>query len=159
VLYDLAADVSSTLFEQEFPELIALKLTDSWIDSQALPPVGTSVVKMTVINQIMVEMVNVVARGEDGTQTTIYTPTPTPTLSLSATSSADTASTGTSSSGGNNTTQSPLLFFVALGFGVVFTNLWYAFNGDCPINLPFNTCVGSSSASSIASDTTLVTER
>lgn len=26
--------------------------------------------------------------------------------------------------GGNS--QSPLLFFVALGFGVVFTNLWYA---------------------------------
>jgi hypothetical protein len=113
---------------------------------------------MTIINQIMVEMVNVVARSVDDTQTT--TDTPTPTLSLSTTSSADTASsTGAGSSGGNNTTQSPLLFFVALGFGVVFTNLWYAFNGDCPINLPFNTCVGSSSASSIASDTTLVTER
>lgn len=28
--------------------------------------------------------------------------------------------------GGNNgPTSSPLLFFVALGFGVVFTNLWY----------------------------------
>lgn len=26
--------------------------------------------------------------------------------------------------GGNGATSSPLLFFVALGFGVVFTNLW-----------------------------------
>jgi hypothetical protein len=29
--------------------------------------------------------------------------------------------------GGNGPTSSPLLFFVALGFGVVFTNLWYDF--------------------------------
>ena len=28
------------------------------------------------------------------------------------------------STGGGAVTQSPLLFFVALGFGVVFTNLW-----------------------------------
>jgi hypothetical protein len=30
--------------------------------------------------------------------------------------------------GGNGPTSSPLLFFVALGFGVVFTNLWYFLN-------------------------------
>jgi hypothetical protein len=50
----------------------------------------------------------------------------------SSATSTDTAATATPTSGGNggggggNTTQSPLLFFVALGFGVVFTNLWYA---------------------------------
>lgn len=73
----------------------------------------------------MVEMVNVAARGVDGTQTT--TGTPTPSSVASTTSSTDPASsTAAGSSGSNNTTtQSPLLFFVALGFGVVFTNLWY----------------------------------
>ncbi|EME78980.1 uncharacterized protein MYCFIDRAFT_57896 [Pseudocercospora fijiensis CIRAD86] len=45
--------------------------------------------------------------------TTSATPTPSPTP------------TGNSNNGGNNgPTSSPLLFFVALGFGVVFTNLW-----------------------------------
>jgi hypothetical protein len=32
------------------------------------------------------------------------------------------------SNSGGGPTSSPLLFFVALGFGVVFTNLWY---GHC----------------------------
>jgi hypothetical protein len=73
----------------------------------------------------MVEMVNIVARG---TQTTS---TPTPATVSSATSSTDSASASPSSSTGNSTTQSPLLFFVALGFGVVFTNLWYALLRDC----------------------------
>ncbi|QIW95446.1 hypothetical protein AMS68_000964 [Peltaster fructicola] len=41
----------------------------------------------------------------------------------SATSSSATASS-TSSSSNSGPTSSPLLFFVALGFGVVFTNLW-----------------------------------
>jgi hypothetical protein len=36
-----------------------------------------------------------------------------------------TASTGGGGGGGGGPTSSPLLFFVALGFGVVFTNLWY----------------------------------
>ncbi|KXS96176.1 hypothetical protein AC578_2650 [Pseudocercospora eumusae] len=34
------------------------------------------------------------------------------------------ANTNTSTGGNNGPTSSPLLFFVALGFGVVFTNLW-----------------------------------
>jgi hypothetical protein len=38
---------------------------------------------------------------------------------------ADTATTPPPQDKGGNS-QSPLLFFVALGFGVVFTNLWYA---------------------------------
>ena len=62
------------------------------------------------VNQIVVEVLNVVARSD---------PTPTETTSISATTSAIPAS------GGSTTSQSPLLFFVALGFGVVFTNLWY----------------------------------
>ncbi len=88
---------------------------------------------MTVINRIMVEMVqmvNVVARDLGGTQTTT---TSTPTAIPSTTSSTDPAASSSAAAGntsGNTTTQSPLLFFVALGFGVVFTNLWYAFNRD-----------------------------
>ncbi|KAK4691121.1 hypothetical protein P7C71_g5813, partial [Lecanoromycetidae sp. Uapishka_2] len=43
--------------------------------------------------------------------------------SPTSTASAPT-STGTGGGGGGGPTSSPLLFFVALGFGVVFTNLW-----------------------------------
>ncbi|KAI1857142.1 hypothetical protein JX265_011343 [Neoarthrinium moseri] len=47
------------------------------------------------------------------------TPTPDPTTS------ANPGNTGNQNNNNNNTgTSSPLLFFVALGFGVVFTNLW-----------------------------------
>ncbi|KAJ9487031.1 hypothetical protein VN97_g6297 [Penicillium thymicola] len=50
-------------------------------------------------------------------------------MSSTPTSASSSAATTTASSGGegsdsNNPTSSPLLFFVALGFGVVFTNLW-----------------------------------
>ncbi len=141
-LYDPAADVSPrTLLAQDFPEHFAVRLTDSCVDSHLWPPIGRTVVKMTVINHIMVEMVNVLARSVDATQTLTSTPTPTPTPSsmASTASSVDPAAStaaGSSSNPGNTTTQSPLLFFVALGFGVVFTNLWYAFNGHCPPTLP-----------------------
>lgn len=40
------------------------------------------------------------------------------------TSSAPTQSSSPSSGSNSGPTSSPLLFFVALGFGVVFTNLW-----------------------------------
>lgn len=49
-------------------------------------------------------------------------------MSPSTTAAASAAATTTGSSGdsgGSGATSSPLLFFVALGFGVVFTNLWY----------------------------------
>ncbi|KAI9834805.1 MAG: hypothetical protein M1819_002891 [Sarea resinae] len=49
-------------------------------------------------------------------------PSPSSTASPSATSSAPTQTS--TSSGHHGSTNSPLLFFVALGFGVVFTNLW-----------------------------------
>jgi hypothetical protein len=45
------------------------------------------------------------------------------TTTSSAAASSTAANHNNSSSG---PTSSPLLFFVALGFGVVFTNLWYA---------------------------------
>lgn len=48
--------------------------------------------------------------------------------SASATSSAPTSTGSTSPSGGPS---SPLLFFVALGFGVVFTNLWSVSLSSC----------------------------
>ncbi|OQD60132.1 hypothetical protein PENPOL_c027G00022 [Penicillium polonicum] len=44
--------------------------------------------------------------------------------SASSSAATTTASSGGEGSGSNNPTSSPLLFFVALGFGVVFTNLW-----------------------------------
>jgi hypothetical protein len=79
-------------------------------------------------------------------------------LVMSSTTSSPPAATGSddgSNDGGSGPTSSPLLFFVALGFGVVFTNLWYVrlcylytmiqlVNGE----------KGSLSASSIASDIT-----
>ncbi|KEF54314.1 uncharacterized protein A1O9_09480 [Exophiala aquamarina CBS 119918] len=46
------------------------------------------------------------------------------TTSLISTTSATPAPTATNSGNSGNGPSSPLLFFVALGFGVVFTNLW-----------------------------------
>ncbi|KAH8813139.1 hypothetical protein F5884DRAFT_325558 [Xylogone sp. PMI_703] len=77
---------------------------------------------MAIINQVMVEVLNVAERGLElhprqvpttvapSASATTVTPTPSPTK--------------TNSGGGGGPTSSPLLFFVALGFGVVFTNLW-----------------------------------
>ncbi|KAJ5139120.1 uncharacterized protein N7515_003968 [Penicillium bovifimosum] len=48
---------------------------------------------------------------------------PTPT-SASGSAATTSPSSGGDTSGSSNATSSPLLFFVALGFGVVFTNLW-----------------------------------
>ncbi|KAJ8613732.1 hypothetical protein MRB53_036874 [Persea americana] len=42
----------------------------------------------------------------------------------SATSTSSAPSSTTTNTGGDGPTSKPLLFFVALGFGVVFTNLW-----------------------------------
>ncbi|KAM0163301.1 hypothetical protein ACHAQE_001882 [Botrytis cinerea] len=73
---------------------------------------------MALVNG-MVEVIKIVAR-----QTTIApsstAATSTPISSTSASATPSTASSNNSSS----PTSSPLLFFVALGFGVVFTNLW-----------------------------------
>ncbi|KAI5258631.1 hypothetical protein E4T42_00346 [Aureobasidium subglaciale] len=48
----------------------------------------------------------------------------TTTAPSAASLSSSPSPTNTGSSGGSGPTSSPLLFFVALGFGVVFTNLW-----------------------------------
>ncbi|KUI58703.1 hypothetical protein VP1G_05968 [Cytospora mali] len=57
--------------------------------------------------------------------TTSPDPTPASSLALSPTHAAvPTTTSSTTGSGGGNQGSSPLLFFVALGFGVVFTNLW-----------------------------------
>lgn len=87
---------------------------------------------MTVVNQLFVNVLHVAerqileARNLGGTQTTTIAADPTPTaMSASSTTPSPPAMTSTSSgSGGSGPTSSPLLFFVALGFGVVFTNLW-----------------------------------
>jgi hypothetical protein len=78
---------------------------------------------MTVVRQVLVQTLHLVERQLDhralgGTQsstTPIPTPTETPTSIPSPSNMANNNNSGTSS---------PLLFFVALGFGVVFTNLW-----------------------------------
>lgn len=81
---------------------------------------------MAVVNQVLLEVFGVVV-GRAASMEANDDPTPTssllPTTSTSPTPSATTiaASTG---GGVNGPTSSPLLFFVALGFGVIFTNLW-----------------------------------
>jgi hypothetical protein len=45
---------------------------------------------------------------------------------MSTTTSSAAAPATSTPTQSNGPTSSPLLFFVALGFGVVFTNLWYA---------------------------------
>ncbi|KAH7319284.1 hypothetical protein BKA65DRAFT_98506 [Rhexocercosporidium sp. MPI-PUGE-AT-0058] len=81
---------------------------------------------MAVLNQVLVEAFHVVGRELDqrnlnSRQTsTIASPTP---LSQ-ATTAAPTPTMSPTNNNSSGPTSSPLLFFVALGFGVVFTNLW-----------------------------------
>jgi hypothetical protein len=87
--------------------------------------------KMAILNQVMVEVFHVVERelqrrGLDGTQSSSPFPSPT-SSSMSSVSASPTTMSTQSNSPGTGPTSSPLLFFVALGFGVVFTNLWSAF--------------------------------
>ncbi|KAM5355471.1 hypothetical protein ACJ41O_002117 [Fusarium nematophilum] len=72
---------------------------------------------MAVINQLLTEVTHVVIRAaapEDASSTS------------TSQSSAQTSESSNDNNNGNsnNGSSSPLLFFVALGFGVVFTNLW-----------------------------------
>jgi hypothetical protein len=55
-----------------------------------------------------------------------------PTSTSSAVPTATPTDTGKNS---NTPGNSPLLFFVALGFGVVFTNLWYDFTAFTAVSL------------------------
>lgn len=91
---------------------------------------------MAAFNQVLTNGVHVVARAvvrqvtseSQVPPTTGVTSAPSSTPTLSATFTTSVASNtpsptppATDQNQGNN---SPLLFFVALGFGVVFTNLW-----------------------------------
>jgi hypothetical protein len=76
---------------------------------------------MKIIEQVMVEMVEIVARNLGNSETPTI---PAPTLLASTTDTSASPSPTVTQQAQSNTTQSPLLFFVALGFGVVFTNLW-----------------------------------
>lgn len=81
---------------------------------------------MAVMNLPVADLVNIVgrqlhARQEDMTATSSTSQSPGNTADT-ALSPSQTSMTGQQPTGGP--TSSPLLFFVALGFGVVFTNLW-----------------------------------
>ncbi|KAH9883676.1 hypothetical protein F4778DRAFT_788335 [Xylariomycetidae sp. FL2044] len=102
---------------------------------------------MAILNQALVDGAHVVARAvgnhirQELTSSAVG-PSTTPGPSLASTTSLPPSSTAISSApmptnttnnnndngggggGGGTGTSSPLLFFVALGFGVVFTNLW-----------------------------------
>ncbi|KAB8304665.1 hypothetical protein EYC80_004033 [Monilinia laxa] len=75
---------------------------------------------MTLVNE-MFEVLKIVGRQSsiDGVSPALSSSTPSNTATATATPSPSPVSTSNSSP-----TSSPLLFFVALGFGVVFTNLW-----------------------------------
>jgi hypothetical protein len=77
---------------------------------------------MSTINQIMVEVLSVAQRAVEVQARALGTePNNTPaSTAATATETTPTQQQQTST----NASQSPLLFFVALGFGVVFTNLW-----------------------------------
>ncbi|KAI0170479.1 hypothetical protein BJ166DRAFT_196320 [Pestalotiopsis sp. NC0098] len=64
------------------------------------------------------------AASTDPTSSTSSAASPTDTATDSSATDPSATSNPNSGSGGGTGTSSPLLFFVALGFGVVFTNLW-----------------------------------
>ncbi|KAI1205443.1 uncharacterized protein F4807DRAFT_285236 [Annulohypoxylon truncatum] len=99
---------------------------------------------MVALNQVVADGAHLVARAVEyqirqATSTVLSssgsaTPSPSPTSgsSISSTTSptaspdpsAGNSNNNDQNNGGQSSTSSPLLFFVALGFGVVFTNLW-----------------------------------
>ncbi|KAK2592381.1 hypothetical protein QQS21_009932 [Conoideocrella luteorostrata] len=76
---------------------------------------------MGIVNQILGEAALLVARQGDPTSSATPSPTISPTESAQPSQTGGNKGGDTGNSGGSS---SPLLFFVALGFGVVFTNLW-----------------------------------
>jgi len=91
---------------------------------------------MSAIHQVLVEIVSELhlqlheydRRNLGGTQsTTIHAPLSVADSSISSSAPSATStmsSTNQQGGGSSGPTSSPLLFFVALGFGLVFTNLW-----------------------------------
>ncbi|KAK2014824.1 hypothetical protein LZ32DRAFT_177438 [Colletotrichum eremochloae] len=83
---------------------------------------------MVVIDQVLVEVSRFVVRQVSESASSLPS-TLSEDPSATATATDNPSPTGNSGSGGGNpgsngNSSSPLLFFVALGFGVVFTNLW-----------------------------------
>ena len=77
---------------------------------------------MAVVNHLITEAVALVARA---TETMTDTPTPTSTDAQNPQTSRPGGTNQSNDNASNNSgSSSPLLFFIALGFGVVFTNLW-----------------------------------
>ncbi|KAI1448736.1 hypothetical protein F5Y02DRAFT_414742 [Annulohypoxylon stygium] len=92
---------------------------------------------MVVLNQVVAGGAHLVARAveyqirQEMPSSSSATPSPTSGSSISSTTSPTASpdpsagnSNNNDNSSGQSSTSSPLLFFVALGFGVVFTNLW-----------------------------------
>lgn len=75
---------------------------------------------MAVVEQVVREVAHVVIRAAS----TSTSPTSTGATAVTTTSSAPSSTNTGKSSGSGSGGSSALLFFVALGFGVVFTNLW-----------------------------------
>lgn len=84
-------------------------------------PTLRSIIAMAVIDQILGEAALLVARQVSDVPTATPSPTESPTSSGTPPATTSPAKNDNSGNGGSS---SPLLFFVALGFGVVFTNLW-----------------------------------
>jgi len=76
---------------------------------------------MAIMHQMLGEAAVLVARQVTGTAS--VTSSPTASLTTSGTPGPTTSAAGNKDSN-NGGSSSPLLFFVALGFGVVFTSLW-----------------------------------
>jgi len=86
---------------------------------------------MAYLNQALAEGVRIVVRQTISATDLGSTPAPTGTTPTNSSSTTSTSPSATGSPGGpppanppSGNNSSPLLFFVALGFGVVFTNLW-----------------------------------
>ncbi|CAG8980531.1 hypothetical protein HYALB_00002528 [Hymenoscyphus albidus] len=80
---------------------------------------------MPIVNRAVVEVLQVIERGLlQARQTPSSDPSPLPSQPPASTTPTAPPPTMASNSGSGGPTSSPLLFFVALGFGVVFTNLW-----------------------------------
>lgn len=82
---------------------------------------------MTIINRVLVETLHIVEREfekRNGIGTLATDGTAAAAEQTSSSTSSSPSPTNTNSGTSNGGTSSPLLFFVALGFGVVFTNLW-----------------------------------
>jgi len=109
--------------------------------------------------QVLIETLHII---EEQLQGRALGGTQTPSAVAQTTTTGSAPSPTMSGNPNNGGTSSPLLFFVALGFGVVFTNLWYdtiTITISTICRSKANTYLGSLLVSSTASATMLVTAR